>query len=63
MLKALSGDATDLKPKFKPHYLSGLAARAAGGGIDVAHDGEGASFAVRFAAATEEAAPSALTAS
>lgn len=50
MARALSGDVTDLKPKFAPHYLSGLAARAAGGGVDI-HSAEGAaSFRIRFAA-------------
>lgn len=63
MLKALGGDVTDLKPKFTPHYLSGLAARAAGGAIEVAQDAEGLSIFARFAAASAEAAPSALTAS
>jgi histidine phosphotransferase ChpT len=50
MARALSGDVTDLKPKFAPHYLSGLAARAAGGGVDI-NSAEGtASFHIRFAA-------------
>lgn len=50
MVRVLQGDATELKPKFAPHYLAGLAARAAGGGV-VVETGEGfVAFSVRFAA-------------
>lgn len=47
--RALGGDVTDLKPKFAPHYLAGLSARAAGGGIEVLAEEGAVSFAVRFA--------------
>ena len=62
MLRALAGDATELKPKFTPHYLSALAARAVGGGVDAAVEEGGARFLVRFSAESEQTAPSALTA-
>lgn len=48
--RALRGDTADLKPKYAPHYLTGLAARAAGGGVEMSA-GEGAvSFSARFGA-------------
>ncbi len=48
MVRALAGDTAELKPKFAPHYLTGLAARTAGGGVEV-EAGEGfVAFAVRF---------------
>lgn len=47
--RALGGDVTDLKPKFAPHYLTGLAARAAGGGVDVLIEEGAVSFSARFA--------------
>lgn len=62
MKRALAGDIADLKPKFTPHYLSGLAARTAGGGIDLAQDDGSASFQLRFSAELSQSAPSALTA-
>lgn len=62
MLRAFAGDTTDLKPKFTPHYLSGLAARAAGGGIEAAQREGAATFTVRFATAFEKSVPAALTA-
>lgn len=62
MVRALSGDAADLKPKFTPHYLSGLAARAAGGDIALAQEEGAAAFKVRFAAESVQTGPSALTA-
>jgi len=58
MVRALTGDATELKPKFAPHYLAGLAARAAGGGVNVLAGDGAVSFTVRF----EPAAELALTA-
>jgi histidine phosphotransferase ChpT len=63
MLRALAGDATDLKPKFTPHYLSGLAARAAGGGVSAAQSDGAVTFTVRFSEAFEKSAPATLTAS
>jgi histidine phosphotransferase ChpT len=51
MVRALSGETADLKPKFAPHYLAGLAARGAGGGIETVSEEGAASFHVRFAAA------------
>lgn len=63
MVKALGGELTDLKPKFTPHYLSGMAARREGGSIETAQDAEGVSFRLRFAAASVDAGPTALTAS
>ncbi len=48
MIRALQGDSAELKPKFAPHYLTGLAARAAGGGVEV-ETGEGfVAFSARF---------------
>lgn len=50
MIRVLRGDSAELKPKFAPHYLAGLSARAAGGGVDV-ETGEGfVAFSVRFEA-------------
>jgi histidine phosphotransferase ChpT len=60
MLKALAGDVADLKPKFTPHYLSGLAARATGGELAATQVDGALSISIRFAAA--DAAPAALTA-
>lgn len=60
MLKALAGDVADLKPKFTPHYLSGLAARETGGDVAATLVDGALSFSIRFAAA--DAAPAALTA-
>ncbi|MFN0023785.1 MAG: histidine phosphotransferase family protein [Parvularculaceae bacterium] len=55
MTRALAGDIFELKPKFAPHYLAALAARQAGGGVDV-HAEEGAvSFEARFIAAPSAA--------
>lgn len=62
MARALEGDTTELKPKFTPHYLSGLAARSAGGGVELSHEEGVASFSVRFSARSEQSGPSALTA-
>lgn len=62
MKRALAGDIADLKPKFTPHYLSGLAARAAGGGIDLVQEDGSASFKLRFSAELSQSAASALTA-
>jgi histidine phosphotransferase ChpT len=47
--RALAGDTAELKPKFAPHYLAGLAARAGGGGVDVLIEDGAVSFTVRFA--------------
>lgn len=48
MIRVFSGEAEDLKPKFAPHYLAGLAARMAGGGVSV-EAGDGAvSFSLNF---------------
>lgn len=49
LVRALSGDATDLKPKFAPYFLAGLAARASGGAIDVLTEEGAVSFAASFA--------------
>lgn len=62
MLRALAGDAEELKPKFTPHYLSALAARKAGGSVSAAEGVEGLSFRIRFFAETAATAPTALTA-
>ena len=62
MMRALAGDLADLKPKFTPHYLSGIAARAAGGGVALTQEEGAAAFKVRFAAEFSQSAPSALTA-
>lgn len=62
MVKAFAGDTDDLKPKFTPHYLSGLAARRAGGFIEAAQDVEGLSFRLRFAATAAGETGAALTA-
>lgn len=62
MLRALAGDITEMKPKFTPHYLSGLAARAAGGGVSAVQDEGGLSFRIRFIAESAQSAPAALTA-
>jgi histidine phosphotransferase ChpT len=51
MIRALSGDAVDLKPKFAPHYLTGLAARAAGGGVEALVEEGSVLFSARFAPA------------
>lgn len=62
MVSALAGEAADLKPKFTPHYLSGLAARAVGGDITLVQEEGAAAFKVRFAADSAQTGPSALTA-
>ncbi len=62
MVTALSGNATELKPKFTPHYLSALAARSAGGEIAVAQDEGGVTFCIRFSADSAQLAPASLTA-
>ncbi|MEK7265582.1 MAG: histidine phosphotransferase family protein [Pseudomonadota bacterium] len=62
MIRALAGETAELKPKFTPHYLSGLAARAAGGGVFMIQEEGAATFKVRFAAELSQTAPSALTA-
>ncbi len=49
MIRALNGDVADLKPKNAPHFLTGLAARSAGGGVDVLVEEGAVSFSVRFA--------------
>jgi len=49
LVRALSGDATDLKPKFAPYFLAGLAARASGGAIDVLTEEGAVTFAASFA--------------
>lgn len=53
MTAAIDGETRDLKPKFTPHYLAALAARAAGGAAGLTRDGEAAVFAVRFSAAAQ----------
>lgn len=60
MLKAFAGEFVELKPKFAPHYLAGLAARQGGAGlVEAVQDAEGVSFRIRFGTAQ----PAALTAS
>ncbi len=49
MTRALAGDMADLKPKNAPHYLAGLSARAAGGGIEVLVAEGAVTLAARFA--------------
>ncbi len=49
--RALSGDTAELKPKFAPHFLAGMAARAAGGAIDVLAEDGAVSIAANFAPA------------
>jgi histidine phosphotransferase ChpT len=61
MAQAINGVAADLKPKFTPHYLTGVAARASGGGATLDRDGEAAVFRVEFAAAAKNS-QTALTA-
>lgn len=51
MVRALTGDAAELKPKFSPHYLTGLAARASGGGVEVLVEDGAVSFSARFGVA------------
>lgn len=62
MARALEGEIAELKPKFTPHYLSGLAARAAGGDITLIREEGAAAFKVRFAQESARSAASALTA-
>lgn len=62
MLKAIAGDVSELKPKFTPHYLSGLAARAVGGGVTAVQQEGALSLHVRFAAGAAGAGGLALTA-
>jgi len=62
MLRALSRDATELKPKFTPHYLSALAARQTGGGVEVVREEGSVTFSLRFLADSAQSAPAALTA-
>ncbi len=61
MLRALRGDLRELKPKFTPHYLSGAAARAAGGDISVSQAENAVTFGLQYRAA-EQSEPAALTA-
>ena len=49
--KALAGDADELKPKFAPHFISALAARQTGGGVDVSESEGGVSFRIAFSVA------------
>lgn len=51
MIRALAGDGAELKPKFAPHYLTGLAARAAGGGVETLAEEGAVTFSARFAPA------------
>ncbi len=62
MLRALAGEIAELKPKFTPHYLSGLAARRTGGDITAARDEEGLSLRIRFLKESAQTGPLALTA-
>ena len=62
LTKAIAGDTHELKPKFTPHYLSGLAARAVGGEITARHEEGVAAFSLRFSAESAQFAPLALTA-
>lgn len=62
MVRAIAGELTELKPKFTPHYLSGLAARAAGGEISAVQEKGAISFKIRFSAQSAQSVPSALTA-
>lgn len=62
LIKALAGDTAELKPKFTPHYLSGLAARAVGGAITASHVEGAATFSLGFPAESAQFAPAALTA-
>ncbi|HBK92624.1 MAG TPA: histidine phosphotransferase [Parvularcula sp.] len=55
MIRALAGDSAELKPKFAPHYLTGLAARAAGGGAEMTVEEGSASITARFAPAEARA--------
>jgi histidine phosphotransferase ChpT len=50
MVRALAGETAEMKPKFAPHYLTGLAARAVGGGV-IVETGEGfVAFSVKYRA-------------
>ncbi len=53
MIRALAGDVIDLKPKFAPHYLTGLAARTAGGGVEALVEEGAVSFSARFTPAAD----------
>lgn len=62
MGRAFAGDASDLKPKFTPHYLAGLAARAVGGEIALTQSEGAAAISIRFSAASSQNEPATLTA-
>lgn len=49
LVRAVGGDAGELKPKFAPAYIAGLMARSAGGGISIALDGEKVVMRAKFA--------------
>lgn len=61
LVDALDGTAEDLKPKFSPHYIAGIAARRAGGEIGVEEQQGAVSFRVRFQAENAESHPALTT--
>ena len=61
LVEAIAGAAEDLKPKFAPHFIAGLAARQAGGEITAEQSDGAVSFRVRFATEIASGQP-ALTA-
>jgi histidine phosphotransferase ChpT len=48
LMRAVAGDVADMKPKFAPHYLAGIAARRTGGEVTAALEAEKAVFRLRF---------------
>jgi histidine phosphotransferase ChpT len=47
--RALAGDTTDIKPKFAPAYIAGLAAREAGGAVSAILEGGRVVMRAKFA--------------
>jgi histidine phosphotransferase ChpT len=62
MLRALKGEADELKPKFAPHYLAAIAARRRGGGIEIAQQEGSLTFRASFRGQSGAIASAALTA-
>lgn len=49
LVRAVRGETEDMKPKFAPAYIAGLMARAGGGDISVALDGDKVVMRAKFA--------------
>lgn len=48
LIRAAAGETIEMKPKFAPHFLAGIAARRTGGEVSAALEDEKATFRLRF---------------